>query len=288
MSGVRCIVNADDFGLSAAVNEAVLEACERGILTSATIMANMPGFAEAVRGAKTVPKLGIGVHLNFLRGRPLSDPARIPTLVGRDGRFLDGAVFWRRSLFRRVDEGEAEEECVAQIRRVIDAGILPTHVDSEKHLHVLVPDIGAAVCRAAARFGIRAVRMIREPLRPLPRAPWPGVAGILKTAILNGRATRLVRMSQASGLRFADRFFGAALAGRMSAEVYRALFRRLPPGSVEIMCHPARSEDASAGVRSPSWLDRHRPGEYRALVDPSVVEAAASNDIELVTYGALR
>ncbi len=68
----RIIINADDFGLCDGVNEAVAQAHSDGILTSATIMVNMPAAEKAVKIAKKLPSLGIGVHLNLTEGRPIS------------------------------------------------------------------------------------------------------------------------------------------------------------------------------------------------------------------------
>jgi len=68
----RMIINADDFGLCEGVNKAVAEAHNNGVLTSATIMANMPGLDEAVEIAKSTPRLGVGVHLNLTEGPSLS------------------------------------------------------------------------------------------------------------------------------------------------------------------------------------------------------------------------
>ena len=284
----RIIINADDFGLSSPVNDAVLDACERGILTSATIMANMPGFDEAVRGAKSLPKLGVGVHLNILRGSPLTDPARVPALVDRKGRFLDSpSGLWMLNIAGYLDIEQVELELAAQVSRAIDAGLNITHLDSEKHMHVMLPEVGAAACRVAARFGIRAIRVIRESTRQLPGVQRPPIAQLMKLRILNRQAEKLSAFASESGLKIADRFYGVAQTGGMIPDLYAKLFGELAPGSMEIMCHPAISDNASAGVRAPSWLDPLRVGEYRALLDPAVREALVASGAELINYGEL-
>ena len=78
----KIIINADDFGLNSAVNEAVLASAESGILSSATVMANMPGFFEATRGALSYPRLGVGVHLNLI-GPVLNSQAHGPAGLRR-------------------------------------------------------------------------------------------------------------------------------------------------------------------------------------------------------------
>ncbi|HPQ81384.1 MAG TPA: ChbG/HpnK family deacetylase [bacterium] len=284
----RIIVNADDFGQSSAVNEAVMAACENGVLTSATIMANMPGFEEAARGAASMQKLGVGVHLNILRGVPLSEPSRIRSLVCRRGCFLDSAgAFLARALSGRIDYDDVEAEFAAQIGRVIDFGITPTHLDSEKHLHIAFPRIGRIACALAKRFGIGAVRIVREPVSLLRGMPKASLSQTFKLMILNRQGSALTRVASGLGLAFADRSFGVALAGRMDADIYRRLFRAVSEGSMEIMCHPATSGNASAGARSVGWLDRFRAEEYRALVDPAVKEALAASGSVLINYGDL-
>lgn len=286
--GRRIIINADDFGLAAVVNEAVAEAHERGVLSSATIMANMPGFEEAARIAKGHPRLGVGVHLNLLRGAPLSDPTGIRTLVDRRGRFPGSAAeVWKRFALRRIDPDELDRELSAQIRRAIDAGILPTHVDSEKHVHALIPALFKRICDVALRFGIRRIRVIREPFEFLRGMPRPGLAQAAKLLLLNRHGFWCARVAMRRGMRAADAFFGVAMTGRMTSEVYRTLFPALPEGTTEAMCHPAASEGAFASIGERSWLDRLGRAEYRALVDPAVREALEESGVSLATYGEL-
>src|ERR1700689_1910411 len=100
----RLIVNADDFGLSSSVNEAVVRAHREGILTSASLMVNEPGFDEAVKLAKETQKLGVGLHLTLLLGHSALPPEKIPGLVNSRGEFSNSPVgagldyFFKRNL----------------------------------------------------------------------------------------------------------------------------------------------------------------------------------------------
>jgi predicted glycoside hydrolase/deacetylase ChbG (UPF0249 family) len=283
----RLIVNADDFGLSSPINEAVLEAAERGILTSATIMANMPAFDEAVRGAKDHPRLGVGVHLNLLRGWPLSPPSEIRSLLGRDGKLLGSAsAFAWRLWLRKIDPAHLERECLAQVERVKAAGLRPTHLDSEKHLHLAFPLLGEIACRVANRTGVRCIRVARESHAFRVRVRTPKVQAA-KALFLTRQSFRFAAVARSYSLRFADHFFGIALTGRMIVDVYRTLFQSLPAGSIEIMTHPAAGEGAAAAAGEHSWLDRQRVAEYRALLDPATKEALAASGAQLITYGQL-
>jgi chitin disaccharide deacetylase len=159
----RLIVNADDFGYSEAVNKAILTGFESALLTSTSLMANMPGFDDAVgilrRG--NVAEQQVGVHLNLTEGFALSGAvADCPTFCAPDGRF----VYRRdRSLFRlsRKERVAVYEELRRQLERVLAAGIRPTHLDSHHHVHTEWA-IAPLVCRLARTYGIRRVRLTRN------------------------------------------------------------------------------------------------------------------------------
>src|SRR5262249_20914256 len=151
----RLVVNADDFGLTVGVNDGILDAHEHGILTSASLFANAPATADAIRRARWHPSLGIGVHLALVDGAPVLPPADVPTLVTGDGRFRRSwKPFVAACLRGRVSLVEVERELTAQIETIVAAGVLPTHLDTHKHVHAY-PPIFAVVSRLAARFGIR-------------------------------------------------------------------------------------------------------------------------------------
>ena len=83
----RVIINADDFGLIQGVNEGIIRAYREGVLSSATLMANAPGFEHAVELAGQNKDLGVGVHLNILRGMPLSESRHVESLMTKEGTF---------------------------------------------------------------------------------------------------------------------------------------------------------------------------------------------------------
>src|SRR6266481_1430866 len=117
--------NADDFGMSAEVNRAIVEAFENNVISSATLMTNMPGFDEACELAHRHRLLDkIGLHLNLTSGYPLSAPIR------RCPRFCDnvGMFHARQTLFRLSKEERlaVETEIESQIKACLDRGLCPT------------------------------------------------------------------------------------------------------------------------------------------------------------------
>lgn len=125
----KVIINSDDFGYSRGVNYGIVDAYQKGILTSTTLMANMPGFDHAVELKKQLPNLGVGVHLTLTCGKPLLK--NLETIV-------EGDHFRKLSFYQKdfsIDQEELYQEWNAQIQKVYAAGIIPTHLDSHHHTH---------------------------------------------------------------------------------------------------------------------------------------------------------
>jgi predicted glycoside hydrolase/deacetylase ChbG (UPF0249 family) len=156
----KIIINADDFGMNSEINAGISEAFERGLISSTTLIVNMPGFAQACELAKRFQLLGkIGIHLNLTEGAPLTADIRSMTrFCGPEGRFRP-----RRAtpyLLPR-ERAAVENEFNAQVRACMDRGIRPTHIDSHHHIHTEWA-IGAAVIAVARRNGIHAIRLTRN------------------------------------------------------------------------------------------------------------------------------
>lgn len=193
------IVNADDFGLSKRVNEAIIQAHRDGIVTSATLMANMPGFHHAVVLAKRNGSLGIGLHVNLSIGKPLSPAASVPSLVGADGFFSDKRSGWR--------EEDIEQEMVRQFDRLVAEGLQPAHLDSHHHIHLEVPSVYSAMSKLAQQE--------RVPMRLHPWSSHPK-NGPLST----------------------DRLIMDTYEHDDGTERLLAHMETLAEGTTEMMCHP--------------------------------------------------
>src|SRR5450432_4273639 len=133
----RLVVNADDFGRSRSINEAVIRAHREGILTTASLMVNEMGFDEAVKLAKENPKLGVGLHLTLLMGRSALPPGKIPGLVDSRGEFgnnpFTGGMnyFFKRSLREPL-----RAEIHAQFDKFYSTGLKLDHVNGHLHFHL--------------------------------------------------------------------------------------------------------------------------------------------------------
>ena len=272
----RLIVNADDFGLTTRVNEGVLEAHGRGILTSASIMPVGRAFDHAVRLARETPALDIGIHLTLVEERPLLPGPEIPSLVGAEGRFLAHADrFVLRYLAGRIDPGDVRRELAEQCRRVLGAGLSPSHLDSHQHVHLL-PAVLDVVHELSGEFGIPTIRVVHEPqvLRQLGHTSPRRVGQALIVNALGRRARR----RQRSGL---DGFLGFLCAGRLVEHEQLRLLEHLPSrGTWELGCHPGLP-DAESPYRH--WR-YHWEDELAALTSPRVRALVARKGIQLVGF----
>ncbi len=266
----RLVVNGDDFGFTRGINEGIVEAHARGILTAATLMATGPAFEHAVELARRTPTLDVGCHVVLAGGRSLLDPdRRLPETPAALAAALTLGRF------------PVEEEIRAQVRKIVEAGIRPTHIDTHKHTHLL-PGVLQAVARVAREFGIPWVRVPLD--GPVPD---DGIRLRLRAAAWGARRLRPVfdRALSRHGRRATDHFTGFQLTGRLDAPALARLVRNLAPGSVELVCHPGYCTQEL--LRARTRLKESRERELEALLAPEVREAVEAAGVELVNYRQL-
>jgi len=267
----QLVVNADDFGFTPDVNAGIVEAHRRGILTAATLMANGEAFEDAVRLARATPSLDIGCHLVLVGGRSLVCGKLLPATVAG----LAGALARR--------EISVHDELAAQVRRIVETGIRPTHLDTHKHTH-LAPPVLDAVARVAEEFAIGWVRRPFDlPLGALRRGV-PRLKRMTNSA-LGVLRSRFHRVLEKHGCRTTDHFAGFQITGRFRTAELVALLAAIPEGSTELMCHPGRCGEALRGART--RLKESRERELEALISREACEAVERNGIELVNYRGL-
>lgn len=277
------IVNADDFGISQGVNRAIVEAHLHGILTSTTVMANMPAFDHAAQLRQGHPSLAVGVHLTLTAGAPVLPPSKVPSLVDRKGCFLRGSRLLMGLTLGSVDPRQVEMELAAQIERAIQAGISPDHLDSHHHVHCH-PALHPVVVRLAQRYGIRAIRCPVEtgPGQLLQRAS--SVVAYVKVVVLSGLGRLLRGRAQRAGLLTPDHFRGIALGMGFSTKGLQETLRKLPEGTTELMCHPGYPDQELAALTS---YGPGRESELAALLDPASRGLLDHRGVTLGSYSDL-
>ena len=279
----RLIVNADDFGLHASINQGIWQAHSRGIVTSTSLMAGGEAFPDAVRITRDCPGLGVGVHLTVVGGRPVSAAHLIPSLVDDQGCFFASYPhFLAQYLQGNIRLDEVERELTAQIEKVLSAGVSPTHLDSHQHLHV-VPGIAGLVLALARRFSIRAVRIPAEPLFFFGGLS-PSIGRFAGRTGLTLLAEVFRRRSVAGGIAVTGHFYGMLAGGRMNVETLLSVLSQLPHGVSEIMVHPG-ARDAALALQYP-W-GYHWDEELQALVAAKVRTELQLQQIQLISYREL-
>ncbi len=278
----RLIVNADDYGRSPGVSRGILQAHQRGIVTSTTVMINQPGIEAQLADAQACPALGIGQHLVFSAGQPLLPPAIVPGLVDNDGIFLDQHTLWAQAEEIPIDQLQAE--LGAQLERFVAlAGRKPDHLDCH-HFVYLYPPFFRVYADLAVRYSL-----------PL-RVPFPLATDFQQAAktlpYLEGFPPDLVRgmivtnsnLVQARGLAHPDHFL-CTFYGReaLTLDYLLNLLETLTDGTSELMCHPGYDDPMLA----PSIYREERELELALLTHPSVRERVQDLGIELATFGAL-
>ena len=266
----RLIVNADDFGRSRLINEAVIRAHREGILTTASLMVNEPDATEAIALAKENPQLGVGLHLTLLCGRSALPPEKIPGLVNARGEFSDNPVgVGFRYFARRGLREQLRAEIHAQFARFRASGLPLDHLNGHLHLH-LHPTVFGLLCEDAAQLGLRHVRLTRDDFRlnaKIGRGRW--LYRMSHAALFTMLVARSREAFRRLNLRAPERVFGLLQDSHVDEEYVLKLLPRLPPGDSELYSHPS--------------LDKFRP-EFDALVSPQVKARVAELGIRLIRY----
>ncbi len=260
------IVNADDFGLSAEVNEAVILAHRRGILTSTSLMTSEDAFANAVALAKENPSLSVGIHVTCAHGKSVLPKAKIPHIVDGNGHFpSDPAYAGLKYFFCKKARKELFTEVEAQFEKFCKAGLNFSHMDSHCHLHVH-PVLLEIMLQMGEQYGIKRIRVPDDDFfaalpflgSPLGKA---GYAVVFK--LLSARMRSILRKR---GFRFPGRTYGNVMTGSLNREYVLSLLERVPQGVSEIYFHPAIPADGSQPDRQKTQLLR----ELNILLDAEV------------------
>jgi hopanoid biosynthesis associated protein HpnK len=281
----RLIINADDFGLTPGVNRAVLAGHQHGVVSSATLMATGKAFEDAVRLARSSPRLSVGCHVVLTDGLPVLDPSQVSTLVqGRpQPRFRESFQnFVAAAVTGRLDADQVEAEATAQISKLQAVGIVVSHFDTHKHTH-LFPQILRPLLRAAQACGVTAVRNPFGPVRFAVIANRPKLwkrYGQVK--LLSGMAGKFRATIEKAGLKTPDGTLGIVGTGALDIRLFQSILQDLPHGTWEFVCHPGYNDADLQRVKT--RLRESRATELQALTSPAAHESLAANSIELISY----
>lgn len=287
----RLIVNADDFGLTQGVNRGIIEGHRNGIVTSTSLMTNMPAFNQAVAMARENPRLAVGVHLTLINGRPIARPSDVSSLLDGQGFFFDNPfALLRRLIGGRVKHREIEIEVRAQIEKALGELGSISHLDGHKHLHIY-PGILRPVLSVAKDYGIECIRYPVERTMGFG-AIWRSSRSLqIVKQYGTSRAIAILcllekRKLDYNGFSTPDHCVGITHTGFLNKGTLREIIRSLPQGTTELICHPGYVSDEL--VKTPTRLRYEREHELDAITSPDIAELIRSETIQLISYRDLK
>jgi hopanoid biosynthesis associated protein HpnK len=280
----RLIVNADDFGASEEINEAVIRAFKEGVLTSASLMVTGAAAEQAVKLAKDNPGLGVGIHLVTVVGRSVLPQSEIPTLVDRDGNFSNNpTAAGLKYFFMPRARRELRKELAAQFEKFHATGLRLSHMDGHLHLHVH-PVIFNAALELGSKYGCSHMRVPVEERGPALEFDRSHVIQkSIFTILFGGLARYMTRKLRERGFTYPTRVYGNLQSGRMSEGYFLYALEHLEADASEIYFHPAvypddkslNSDECQASI------------EFEALTSKKVKDRIQALGIRLINYADL-
>ena len=275
----QLIVNADDLGLTSGVNRGILRAFQDGIVTSASLLVTGSAFEEAVALARQNPELDVGLHLALVEERAVLGHEVLPTLVDETGRFpRTSGEFFKRAFFGRINWHEVEREIAAQIERFQQTGLRLSHLNSHQHLHMF-PPVFQIVRRLTS--GMENV-WIRN-----PAGPWRKSLDVRMGRWVQQLGLNLTCLS-ARGLHgpplplMPDGMYGFEAGGYLTPRALQQIFRNIPDGLHELICHPGE-DDADTRTRYSHWGYRWAE-ELETLTAPETRMVLKEQGIVLTSF----
>lgn len=270
---IKKIFNADDFGISKGVNAAIVKAHREGILNSASLMINQKYAAEAVKSAKEMPDLEIGLHVNLTNEYPAATVQQIPLLVDGQGKLKNGFVNLLLLSFLKPRQlrQQAEIEMRAQIVKYLATGLSLQHIDSHRHVH-LIPQIFKAMRKLQKEFAVPRIRVMNEnifnTLKYNKNKSWLFDGALIKYVLLRF-------LCWWNGYKNDVYFYTLMYTCKIAKEQFNNV--KIPSGykAVEIMIHPGMPEidrQYPEDVWDENILSPYRTVELETLLDKNVAE----------------
>lgn len=275
----RLIVNADDFGLSEAINDGIVMANRMGLVTSASIMPVGKAFDHALQKLDEAPQLDVGVHLTLVAEEPLI--RKHSTLLNGGNRFPKDIASFMLAYFKGgIKLSDIRREWTAQIEKALDRGLAVTHLDSHQHVHVL-PGIAEITQELADHYQVPFIRIPSEQFK------WYMFRDVRSAGRLAGDLALKTFCALSRNLTErtipcnTPRFLGFFFGGRLDAACLNRILASTIPGSTyELMCHPGF---APLEPEYRKWNYRHE-AELITLASPKLRGELKSKGIHLCRF----
>lgn len=278
MNERRVIINADDFGISSAVNRAVIKGWQEGVLTSASLMVTGAACDEAVDLARQNPGLQVGLHLTLVQGESVLQQGGFPALTDREGHFPnDPLLAGMRMFFVKSLRQQLRNEIAAQLDKFMATGLPLSHIDGHLNIH-MHPTVFELLCPLLAKYEINTFRLSSERLGCELRMAGNRLFGKALDAFIFGRlASRCRSELKIRRVACAAEVKGLLNSGRITEEYLLQALDNLQAGTTEIYLHPAEADNPEM----PGYL---QTDELAALLSSRVKEKLRSLGIILCNY----
>lgn len=280
----RLIINADDCGADKARNAGIFEAIKKGVVTSISILPNGPAFDDAMQRIKSLnnEKVSWGVHINLSEGKPLSSGLQV--LAGPDGCFPGKLPAMK--LFTNNNNNALEREIIieldAQVKKLLNAGILIRHLDSHHHIHAFPAVIKAAIS-AAIKYKIPWIR-IPEEVKPSYSNLDISEEIAAEAGLFSKYAAEARTRIETTGIRTTNHFRGLYLKGRLSLVIIEELLLTLPDGLTEFMTHPGHADTGRLSGPFSTFSTHDREQELTTLLHHEFPLLLKKSDVTLTPF----
>ena len=233
----KIIFNADDFGISLGVNQAIVKAYNEGVLNSASLMVNQKYAKDAVKLHKDMPNLALGLHVNLTNEYSAAKAEDIFLLVDKNGKFKNGflKLFLLSMLRPKKFKQQAKIEIEAQIQKAIKMGVNLSHIDSHRHVH-MIPAVFDIFKEMMAKYGIKKTRVMNEnlfmTLKTNKNKSYLFDGGLVKYGLL-------LLFSMINSYKSKTYFYTMLYTCKLSKDKFESV--HIPKGydAVEVMIHPS-------------------------------------------------
>jgi chitin disaccharide deacetylase len=269
------IVHADDAGMSHSVNLATIEALEKGVVTSTSILVPCPWFAEFADYARKHPERDYGVHLTLTsewelyRWGPVAPRDKVPSLVDPQG------YLWRDndSVVANARLSEAEIELRAQIERARQFGVPLSHLDTHMGTLLCRPDLLEVYVNLGMEYKLP-IMFTRQATDPRHQVIYPGLRGHAQQ-VLDALDRNRMPVLQSVIMYYQDGVHATR------AQRYLDAFRRLPEGVSELIVHCGVANTELEAITTSAKL---RDSDRRFVTDPKVRAELESLGIALTNW----
>jgi len=268
------IVNADDYGRTPGVSSGIRQAHLRGLVSTTTVMVNMPDALDQIRIAQDeCPRLGLGVHLNLTIGSPCAPTEEIPTLLDSRGHFRERVAIVQSP--DSLDPTQAEIEFRAQIQAFLTTGATLDHLDSHHHIVAVSPTLWEIYLNLANEFGCGV-----RPSFPSD-IPQEALIDVYPPSVLSFACHGAMELLRTSQVPHPDNFLASFFGLNATQENLLTLLGDLPSGVCELMCHPGYPDPV---LLAESDYAKEREVELAILTHPIIKQAVQQAEIRLSTY----